>query len=74
MTDAQSACFNHLTRFIKSLSNNKLLKILRFVTSSDIMPENPIIVDFKQQNLSFVRTCVLLISLSTAYECYNMLA
>ena len=30
--NAESACFNHLTRFIKSLSKDKLLIFLRFVT------------------------------------------
>ena len=76
LTDAQSACFNHLTRFIKSLSKDKLLIFLRFVTGSDIMPENPILVDFNQEKTGtpFVRTCVPMLSLSSSYDCYNMLA
>lgn len=76
LTDAQSACFNHLTRFIKSMSKDRLLIFLRFVTGSDIMPENPILVDFNQEKtgMPFVRTCVPMISLSASYDCYNMLA
>ena len=76
LTEAQSTCFNHLTRFIKSLSKEKLLKFLRFVTGSDIMPENSIEINFDQSNngMPFARTCVPMLSLSASYECYNMLA
>ena len=58
------------------MSKDKLLKFLRFVTGSDIMPKNSIEVNFDQQNtgMPFVCTCVPMLSLSASYDCYNMLA
>ena len=44
--DAQRAVFNHLTRYIKSLSKDDLMTLLRFIAASDLVPD-AIVVNFE---------------------------
>ena len=60
LTDAQRTSLYHLTRYIPSLSKDKLLVFLQFVFGDDIMPESPIKVAFVNQipRAPRARTCV----------------
>ena len=73
--DAQRAAFNHLTRYIKSLSKDDLMTLLRFITDSDLAPD-AIVVNFEEQvfRAPSVRTCGNILNLSASYSCYNELA
>ena len=44
--DAQRAVFNHLTRYIKFLSKDDLMTLLRFIAASDLAPD-AIVVNFE---------------------------
>ena len=69
------AVFNHLTRYIKSLSKDDLVTLLRFITASDLAPD-AIVVNFEEQvfRAPSVRTCSNILNLSASYSCYNELA
>ena len=73
--DAQRAAFNHLTRYIKSLSKDDLMMLLRLITDSDLAPD-AIVVNFEEQvfRAPSVRTCGNVLNLSASYSCYNELA
>ena len=73
--DAQRAVFNHLTRYIKSLSTDNLMTLPRFITASDLAP-GTIVVNFEEQVFcaQSVRTCGNILNLSASYSCYNELA
>lgn len=76
MTDAQNSCYNHLTRFVRSLSKDNLYKLLQFITGGDVMPEDKILVEFTDQKPRSPRsrTCVPQLQISDTYDCYNSLA
>ena len=46
--DAERAVFNHLTRYIKSLSKDDLMTLLRFIIATDLAPD-AIVVKFEEQ-------------------------
>ena len=73
--DAERAVFNHLTRYIKSLSKDDLMTLLRFITASDLAP-GAVVVNFEEQvfRAPSVRTCGNILNLSGSYSCYNELA
>ena len=73
--DAQRAVFNHSTRYIKSLSKDNLMTLLRFITASDLAPD-AIVVNFEEQvfRAPSVRTCGNVLNLSASYSCYYELA
>ena len=71
--DAGRAVFNHLTRYIKSLSKDDLMILLRFLTASDL-EHDAIAVNFKEQVylVPSVRTCYNILNLSISYTCYKL--
>ena len=71
----QRVVFNHLTRYIKSLSKDDLMTLLRLITASDQAP-NAIVVNFEEQvfRAPSVRTCGNILNFSASYSCYNELA
>ena len=71
----QRAVFNHLTRYIKSLSKDDLMTLLRFITARDLA-HNAIVINFEEQvfRASSIRTCGNIRNLSASYSCYNELA
>ena len=70
------AVFNHLTRYIKSLSKDSLMTLLRFLTTaSDLVPD-AMVINFEEQvfRAPSVTTCGNILNLSASYSCYNELA
>ena len=73
--DAERAVFNHLTRYIKSLSKDNLMTLLRFITVSDLAPDaNEVKFEEHVFRAPSVRTRGNILNLSASYSCYNKLA
>lgn len=74
--DKEAAIFNHITRFVKSLSKDNLVFLLRFITAADIVPDEKITIAFENQTYRapVTRTCSNTLFLSPTYTCYNELA
>ena len=75
LNEKEVEIFNHLTRFVKSLSKDILILFLRFVTGADMVPDS-ITVSFQEQafRAPVSRTCSNTLFLSTTYVCYSELA
>lgn len=77
-SDAESASFDHLKRFIKSLDDSKLAGLLQFITGSNITAVTEIEVAF---NSSFgahrcivAHTCGPLLELPSTFQTYSELS
>ena len=71
--NAERAVFNHLIRYIKSVSKDDLMTLLRFVTASDLAPD-AFVANFEEQvscALS-VGTCANILNLSASCSYYNI--
>ena len=68
----QRVVFSHLTRYIKSLSKDDLMILLRFITARDVAPDAIVVTFLEQVFLApSVRTCVNILDLSASYSSYN---
>ena len=72
---AETAVFNHLKHYIKSLSKDDLMTLLGFKTATDLAPD-AVAVNFKEQvfRVPSVRTCGNILNQSASYSFYNELA
>ena len=75
--DQESAVFDHLCRYVKSLSSGDMKKFLQYVTGGDLMPSGKIeiaMVDDQTPRSPVARICVPMIELSSSYSKFNELA
>ena len=76
-SDQESSVLGHLSRYVKSLSQENMRKFLQFVTGGDLMPDGQITLEFvenQKPRAPVDRTCVPMMELSNSYANYNELA
>ena len=76
-TDSERTCFDHLKRFVKSMSGSKLAAFLQFLTGSNIITVERIEVSFidsvEPVRRIVAHTCAPLLELPSTFQTYNEL-